>query len=169
MSTATATATTSAVDLITSLQNRLIKIRNDLMAETAQAMSDAMQDGQDFARERIELSTTKTGDERAARGGGVPGRVDTGDYEDDYTHQAYQIDPNHQQGRFGWLDGGVEAHQAGGKSYIELQEDGFVSPGGTDNPGGTEVAPVHALMDAAEVTKGVFKKRLTDYVNEVLS
>ncbi|MGN6324489.1 hypothetical protein [Pseudolysinimonas sp.] len=154
-------AATTGSDLVAGIRERLIQIRNDLMAEVADAMSESMDAGKEVASERIELAVTPTGERRAARGLGVPGRVETGAMEDDFTNQTYQLDPDHMQGRFGWIDGADDANGAD-VSYIELQDDGFVSKG-------TTVAGVHAMAEAAEVTKATFKQRLTKYVREELS
>ncbi|MBG6106644.1 hypothetical protein [Frigoribacterium sp. CG_9.8] len=147
----------SAKTLVDGIRQKLESIRNELMAEMSGAMGEAMQSGQEIAQDRIEMSITRTGIEREAMGQGRPGRIDTGDYIDDFKHEAYQVNRDQLQGRFGWLDGGQEANAAGGKSYFELQENGFTAKG-------TAVAPVHALLDASEVAKAEFKKRLADYV-----
>lgn len=142
------------------LRARLLQMRNDLMEHAATALEDSLQAGEDAAHLKIEMSTTPTGERRAAEEGGHPGRIDTGDFYDEFQHDSYQIDPNHMQGRQGWIseDGASQAHSAGGKSYFELQDQGTV-----------DVSAVHALLDASEVAKTEFKKRLTDYVRQEFS
>lgn len=152
----TVTIAGTGTDFVQGIRDRLIDVRNELMAEAANAMQDSMQAGKEIAQERIELSTTPTGERRAANGG-HPGRIEDGDYHDDFDHQVYQLDRDRMQGRFGWLDGGWSANAFDG-SYIELQEEGFQS-----------VAGVHALLEASEVAKAEFKERLTTYVQREFS
>lgn len=178
----TTTTTTGAAEAIreyfTQVRQQLEQIRNDTMAEAADAMADALQKGEDAAHQRIETAETETGRERSGdvdkrdpgrtriadpkdlAGHGEPGRIDTGAYFDEFQHDYYQVNKDHMQGRFGWIgeDTAPQAHSAGGKSYFELQEKGFTTRGGH------EVEDVHALLNASEVAKAEFKKRLTDYV-----
>lgn len=158
---ATQTAVIAATDVagyFAGVRAKLEQIRAETMAAAAEAMGNALEHAQEVARERIELSTTTTGERRAAAGEGFPGRIETGEYEDEFKIEHYQVNPDRLQGRVGWLDGGEEAHRAGGKSYFELQDDGTKS-----------IAAVHALLDSTEIAKADFKKDLTDYVRTELS
>jgi hypothetical protein len=150
------TTTATGTEYIAGIRAKLIDIRNELMAEVALAMRDSLQAGKEIAQERIELSTTQTGRDRAAQGG-RPGRIETGDYIDDFDHQIYQLDRDRMQGRFGWLEGGWSANAFDG-TYIELQEEGFQN-----------VPGVHALLEASEVAKAEFRDRLTRYVQREFS
>lgn len=163
VSTKTATSgqvATNGTQFVEQARAALIKIRNDLMAEMGQAMADALQAGEEAGKTRIESATTPTGEKRAATGG-YAGRIDSHAYIDELQHHTYQVDTDHLQGRIGWLDGADNQNNTAVpfkvKSYIELQESGFVA-------NGTAVPAVHALLDSTQVAKTEFRKALTEYV-----
>jgi hypothetical protein len=158
MATRTAPLTAGSVaGYFSGIRDELTRIRTNLMAEVSDSMGRAIEHGQEVARERIELSTTPTGDRRAAAGAGFPGRIETGAMEDGFQVEHYQVNPDRMQARVGWLDGGEKAHGED-KSYIQLQDEGFQG-----------VAGVHALLDAMEVAKADFKKDITQYVRNEFS
>lgn len=164
MSTAVRTSKSTSIsgaDFVAQATAAITKIRNDVMAEVGQAMDEALQAGEDAAHTRIETAVTETGRNRALDGLGQEGRIDTGAMWDGFQHHSYQVNPDHMQGRIGWIDGADNANSTAVpfkiKSYVELQENGFVA-------NGTAVPAVHALLDGTEVAKARFKKALTDYV-----
>lgn len=68
------------------------------------AVEDATLHGEDRMREIIELSTTPTGDARAARGG-HPGRIDSGDMIDDIESNIDAVGQDRIVGSYGWING----------------------------------------------------------------
>lgn len=144
-----------AAEMVANLRAKIIKIRNNTMAAMGEAMGESLKAGEEVAQQRIESAVTKTGMTRAARHGGSPGRIDTGSFYDDFQHDSYQVDPNHMQGRLGWIgeDGNPLGNaSAEGKSYFEFQDLGTI-----------DVPAVHALLDASEVAKEEFKKRFKEF------
>lgn len=68
------------------------------------ALEDSVLHGEDRMREIIETSVTKTGEERAERGG-HPGRVDTGDMLDAVGSNITGTDRDTIIGEWGWVNG----------------------------------------------------------------
>ncbi|WP_025157281.1 hypothetical protein [Leifsonia aquatica] len=146
MSTALAGVGTA---FIAGVRQQLLGLRDEANAVAAAAMDESLTKGEDVAHQKIEMSTTPTGDRRARDNGGHPGRIVTGDFRDDFQHDSYQLDENRMQGRFGWIG------DDGTPIYYEVQENGSqVVP----------VAGVHALLDASEVAKSEFKSQLKAWV-----
>jgi hypothetical protein len=136
---------------------QLQNARTATMAGAKSAMQEAMAAGKEIAQQRIHDAVTMTGAARAAEGGGSAGRVDKGGYHNNFGFETSPLSPDRMTGRYGWLNGGPAAH-ADPQSYYELQESGFQN-----------VESVHALLDATEITKGEFRKRLTEFVRKEFS
>jgi len=77
-----------------------------LGALVTEAVHEAVTDGENAMRLRIESAVTPTGEARAAKGG-HPGRIDSGDMIHDVSSDVTaDLGPNGGEivGRFGWLD-----------------------------------------------------------------
>lgn len=144
----TVTITKPATQYIADLAKHLTQIRNDLMASAGESMHEALAEGVETGHARIELATTKTGDARAARGEGFPGRIVDGDFIDGFTSDSYQVNPDHLQARLGWIG------EEGTPIYYDVQENGSESE---------NVGAVHALFDAGQVAAESFKEHLQEY------
>lgn len=150
------TTTITGQDIIAQLRAKLQAVRDDLNAEMSAAMDESLQAGKEAADLKIEAAVTPTGLKRAAsRAGGQAGRVDTGFFEDEFTHESRQVDPNHMQGRLGWISSSAQA-----KLYVGLQEEGF------DHKSGVKVEGVHALVDAHQIAGDQFEARVRKYVEQ---
>lgn len=144
----TTTISKSATEYVAGVTQQLVQIRNDLMAAMGESMHEAAEEGVQIAQARIEGTTSKTGEARQAAGQGVPGRIVDGDFQDDFTSQTYQINPNHMQSRIGWIK------DDGTPIYYDVQENG------SDNVG---VEGVHALFEASATAAERFQQALIDY------
>lgn len=74
---------------------------NDIHARAVDAMEETAIEGRDDMLRTIVTSVTPTGEERAAKGGGIQGRVDTGQMYEDVD---YQVEYNAHEivARWGW-------------------------------------------------------------------
>jgi hypothetical protein len=94
-------------------------------------------------QEIITASTTKTGEERAARGGGAPGRIDTGDMFNDVKSTTVK-EGGIITGKFGWI--------FRPQDYYATQ----------DNTPYSGKPPMHALLQGYVVAVEAATRRLID-------
>jgi hypothetical protein len=104
-------------------------IPGTITAELESAVLQSSHVGADDMQHTLIASTTKTGEARAARGQGAPGRIETSDMFND-VRSTTERDGNVLVGRIGWLDNQQE--------YYLIQDDTAYS----GKP------PMHALFGA---------------------
>lgn len=124
------------------IQRAVDRYRDDLWNIVHEALEEATLYGEDRMIEILESAFTKTGMERAARGG-HPGRIETGTMRDAISSDVYLLGQTKLSGEWGWLNE-VE-------DYFLAQENGAGL-----------IPAMSALQGSFVSAKALFLKRLKD-------
>lgn len=120
-----------------------IRLRmKDLQEGALQALAESVNEGSTVMHNVIEDSVTPTGEERARRGAGVPGRIDTQAMYNDVHSGASDEGNGVLVGTLGW--------QRDPEGYYAKQE-----------YGSGKIAPMHALLQGFITAREVLTIRLT--------
>lgn len=122
------------------VDQRLEQFKNRAESE----ISDAVQEGAELTRDNLEKASTKTGSERAQRGGNGPGRHDSGNLINAVNDNGGNLerDGDVTMGSFGWFASNYP-------SYAKFQEEGTSS-----------IPPASALYQAFVQEREKFKARI---------
>lgn len=134
---AKASASISGLDALTRISDS-----KSILDRAEDALEEALEEGERAMKEAIATRGTGRTWEKpwGGRAGSFPGRIDTGDMQDDVNGEMLPRTTNTVSGRLGWDDNSP--------FYYRLQEAGF-----THSITGEEIEGMMALHDAADVAK----------------
>jgi hypothetical protein len=136
--------------------DQLLRLGNvNLTDEFEKAMDTSMQAGEQAMKEAIATrGTGKTWSHpwgRSGRTGSFPGRVDSGDMQNDAQGKVTQVQANYVEGVLGWDDNSP--------MYYALQDQGF-----THVITNEDIEGMSALRDSAEVAERVLMQEIDGIV-----